>query len=148
MSRLPQQQLDQRILTAEVSFRGLGRVHVADPGAISNQPRTISIEIDHPGWGLPTSAKLAFVERWIQQAGDWELTKYAYELWLVPGPARLAFHWHDSLYHTHCVDPDEPTRDHHYQGGQVDLFAAYQEFGRILASGDPISCQALRPLRG
>jgi hypothetical protein len=148
VSGLPPQQLDQRLLTAGVAFRGLGRVHVVDPGAIPNTPRTITTQIDHPGWGLPTTAVLAFVERWVQQAGLWELTKYAYELRPVPGPARLAFHWHDGLHHMHCVDPDEPTRDHHYQGGPIDLFAAYQEFGRILASGTPISCRALHRLGG
>jgi hypothetical protein len=146
--RLPPQPFDQRIATAEVAFRGLGHVHVADPGAIPGMPRTISIGVDHPGWGIPTAALLEFVERWIFSGGSWELTRYAYELRIVPGPGRLAFHWHDGLYHTHCVDPNDPARDHHYQGGPVDLFAAYQAFGRMLASGSSISCQALTPLRG
>ena len=54
-------------------------------------PRTISIGIDHPGWGLPTAALLEFVERWVfSSGGTWELTKYAYELRAVPGPSRLA----------------------------------------------------------
>lgn len=148
MTGLPPQQLDQRIATAEVAFRGLGQVRVADPGAVPGMPRTISIRIDHPNWGLPTAASLEFVERWILLGTTWELTRYAYELRMVPGPARLAFHWHAGVHHMHCVDPTDPGRDHHYRGSPVDLFAAYQNFGRILASGSPISCQDLTPLRG
>ncbi len=149
MIRLRPQPFDQRIATAEVAFRSLGHVHIADPGPIPGTPRTITIGIDHPGWGLPTAARLEFVERWVfSSGGTWELTKYAYELRAVPGPSRLAFHWHNGLHHTHCVDPNHPARAHHFQGGQVDLFAAYRTFGRLLASGSPISCQDLTPLPG
>jgi hypothetical protein len=144
--RLRPQSFDQRIATAEVSFRGLGHVHVADPGGIPGKPRTITIGIDHPGWGLPKAALLDFVERWIFSGGVWELTSYAYELRTVPGAGRLAFHWHNGPYHTHCVDPSNPARDHHYQGGSVDLFSAYQDFGQLLASGSPITCQGLTPI--
>ena len=147
MIRLRPQQFDQRIATAEVAFRRLGHVDVADLGAVRGTPRTFSIRIDHPDWGLPTAASLEFVERWILSGTTWELTRYAYELRMVPGPGRLAFHWHDGRYHTHCVDSNHPDRDHHYRGGAVDLFAAYEDFGRMLASGSPITCQALTPLR-
>lgn len=147
MIRLRPQQFAQRIATAEVAFGGLGQVHVADPGAVPGMPRTIRIDIDHPDWGLPTAASLEFVERWVLLGTTWELTRYAYELRMVPGSGRLAFHWHDGLFHTHCIDPADPGRDHHYQGSTIDLFGAYQNFGGVLASGSPITCQALTPLR-
>lgn len=147
MTGLPLQQLDQRIATAEAAFRGLGRVQLVDPGTILGSPRTVMIAVDHPGWGLPTSALLQFVERWLLSGGIWHLTRYAYDLRMQPGPGRFGFHWHDGLYHTHCVDPGELDRDHHFQGAPIDLFAAYQQFGCLLASGSPVTCQGLKPLR-
>ncbi|MFH0751826.1 MAG: hypothetical protein V2B17_08315 [Chloroflexota bacterium] len=145
MTQLRQQHLEQRIATGEGAFRRLGHVDVARQ---TGSPQTIVITITHPGWGAPTTAHLSFVETWILEGGLWALTKYAYDLLLRPGPGRCGFHWHDGTYHTHCVDPADPGRDHHFAGGPVDLFAAFNRFTALLNGTEPLTCAGLRPLRG
>ena len=64
----------------------------------------------------------------------------------MTGPGRLGFHWHDGAYHTHCVDPRYPERDHHFDGGPIDVFGAAERFGAILAGTEPLTCAGLRRL--
>jgi len=145
VTRLRQHQLEQRIAKVEGAFSRLGRVDVARQ---IGSPQTTVITVTHPGWGAPTAALLSFVETWILEGGLWALTKYAYDLLLRPGPGRLGFHWHDGRYHEHCVDPADPSRDHHFTGGPVDLFAAFDRFAALLNGKEPLTCAGLRPLRG
>lgn len=145
MTRLRPQQLDQRIATVEGAFRHLGHVDVARQ---EGSPQTIVITVTHPGWGALTTAHLSFVETWALDGGSWSLIRYAYDLLLRPGPERFGFHWHDGTYHTHCVDPVHPKRDHHYAGGPIDLFAAFDRFTSLLNGREPLTCVGLHPLRG
>jgi hypothetical protein len=75
------------------------------------------------------------------------LTKYAYDLILHPGTGRFGFHWHDSSYHTHCVDPTRPDRDHHFAGEMTDIFTAYDRLAEILNGTRPLTCSGLRAAR-
>jgi hypothetical protein len=93
------------------------------------------------------STKPRFVETWIRDDGHWDLARYAYDLLLVPGPGRFGFHWHDGVAHTHCVDPRHPERDHHFDGGRIDLFNAAERFGVILNGTEPLTCAGLRQVR-
>ena len=145
MTSLRTQQLDQRIETIQSSFQRLGDVTIARQRDAS--PQTIEITVDHPGWGVATSADLFFVETWAMTGDLWVLTKYAYDLILRSGPGRFAFHWHDGTYHTHCIDPARPDRDHHFAGSPVDIFAAYDRFAEILNGARPLTCDGLRAAR-
>ena len=108
---------------------------------------TIVLTVSHPGWGAPVSANLRFVETWIRNDDHWNLTRYAYDLLLVPGPGRFGFHWHDGVHHTHCVDHRHPERDHHFHGDSIDLFSAAERFGAILNGTEPLTCAGLRQVR-
>ena len=145
MTGLRQQQLDQRIATVEGAFRRLGQVDVARQ---EGNPQTVVITLTHPGWGALTTAELRFVETWVLDGGVRVLTKYAYDVLWRPGPGRFGFHWHDGRYHTHCVDPADPVRGHHFAGDPVDLFAAFDRFTSLLNGKEPLTCAGLRPLRG
>ena len=145
MTRLRRQQLDQRIATVEGAFRRLGHVEVARQ---EDSPQTIVVTVTHPGWGAATTAQLFFVETWVLDGDLWTLARYAYDLLLRPAPARLGLHWHDGAHHTHCVDPAHPDRDHHFAGGPVDLFAAFDRFTALLNGKERLTCAGLLPLRG
>lgn len=145
MAQLRRQQLDQRIATVEGAFRRLDHVDVARQ---DDSPQTIVITVNHPGWGAATTAQLFFFETWVLDRGLWILARYAYDLVLRPAPARFGFHWHDGTHHTHCVDPAHPDRDHHFTGGPVGLFAAYDRFTALLNGKEPLSCAGLLPVRG
>jgi hypothetical protein len=144
VTRLHQQQLDQRIVTIEGAFRRLGHVDVARQ---DGSPQTVVITVTHPGWGAATTAQLRFVETWILEGNLWTLVRYAYDLLLRPGPWRFGFHWHDGTHHTHCVDPAEPDHDHHFEGGPVDIFAAFDRFTELLSGKELLTCAGLRHLR-
>jgi hypothetical protein len=92
---------------------------------------------------------MEFVETWVLSADAWRLAKYAYDLWPEPRPGggRYGFHWHDDSFHTHCLDPRVPDRDHHFHGAFIDIFAAFHHFETILTLGEGISCAGLRPAR-
>jgi len=145
VTRLRQQQLDQRIATVEGAFRRLGHLDVSRQ---DDSPQTIVMMVTHPGWGARTTAQLFFVETWFLDGDLWTLARYAYDLFLRPAPGRFGFHWHDGTHHTHCVDPAHPDRDHHFAGGPVDLFAAFDRFTMLLSGKEPLTCAGLLPLRG
>lgn len=138
------QQLDQRFATAEGVLRRPGHV---DAARQRDSAQTIFLVVSHPGWGSPISASLCFVETWIRDDDLWRIVRYAYDLLLVPGPGRFGFHWHDGAYHTHCVDPRYPERDHHFDGGSIDLFGAADRFGAIVAGTELLTCAGLRRVR-
>lgn len=143
MTRLRAQQLDQRFSTAEGALRRLGHVDVARQ---QGSPRTVVLTVSHPGWGAPTSATLRFVETWSRDDTLWRLVRYAYDLLLTPGPGRYGFHWHDGTYHTHCIDPGLPERDHHFGGSPIDLFDAFERFGGFLNGAERLTCAGLQPI--
>ncbi len=143
MTRLRQQQLDQRIATGESAFRRLGHVDVARQ---TGSPQTIVFTVVHPGWGARTTARVKLVETWIQDGAWWALTRYGYDLVMRGSPGRFGFHWHDGTYHTHCVDPAHPDRDHHFSGEPIDLFFAFDQFAAFLNGKVPMTCAGLRSL--
>lgn len=124
----------------------MGDVTVVDEGRRGKR-RVLRVKIDLPGYGLPTRALLEYTE-WYERAGKvWRLDSYAYELRAEPGPSRRAHHLHAPLgAHQHCVDPRRPSAPHHYEGFEVVLEQAHEEFRTIAASEEPISCAGLRRL--
>ena len=140
MTRLRKQQFDQRVATVEGAFSRLGHVEVA---LQAGSPRTNVITVAHPGWGALTTAQLSFVETWVVEDGLWVLTRYAYDLLLRSGPGRFGFHWHDGRFHQHCVDPSHPGRDHHFAGGPVELFAAFDRFTAFVIGKELLTCAGL-----
>lgn len=141
MTRLRQQQFDQRVARVEGAFRRLGHVDIA---LQTGNPQTIVITVTHPGWGAPTTAQLSFVETWILEDGLLVLTRYAYDLVLRPGPGRFGFHWHAGRFHQHCVDPAHPSRDHHFAGGPVELFAAFDRLTALVIGKESLTCAGLQ----
>ncbi len=124
----------------------MGDVTVTDEGR-RGQVRKLRVTIDSPGYGLPTQAVFDYAE-WYERSGRvWRLERYAYELRPAPPPSRRAHHAHRPIGpHQHCVDPRRPDAPHHFEGFEVALEQAHDEFRRLVAAGAPISCAGLRPL--
>lgn len=134
----------QRLTTLTAILEDLGDVAVQDTrrGA---RARAISLAVSAPGLGLPTTAVFHYEEAFERIRSGWTLRRYTYEYREVPGPGRRAHHWHDDVFHMHCVDARHPARDHHYRGYEVDVFEAHEEFARSYASGERVNCAGLRP---
>jgi hypothetical protein len=143
-TRLSPQRFEQRISDFEGAFKRLGKVEIARG---TGSPQTVTILVEHPGWGAPTIAHMKFAESWVLVRGSWDLAKYAYDLFLEPEPGRFGFHWHDGTYHTHCVDPTQPRKEHHYKGSWIDIFDAFGRFTEVLMGDAPITCKGLTALR-
>jgi len=139
---------DQRLDGLAAAFQGrYGEVIYGQAVSRSGESRKLEIRVDVPGWGLPPSATLVFVEKHRRQAQRWVRYEYAYDLHLEPRPAgRYAFHWARDVYHLHCADPRHPAPDHHYKGVPIDdVFWAAEELFVMAARGP--SCAGLVPLR-
>lgn len=123
----------------------MGDVTIIDEGR-RDRVRTLRIEIASPGYGLPARATFDYMERYERAAEGWRLQRYAYELRPEPRPARRAHHLHPPIgAHQHCVDPRRPKAPHHFEGFEVVLEQAHEEF-RVIAATGSISCTGLRPL--
>jgi hypothetical protein len=83
------QQLDQQFSSAEGVLMRLRQVELARQ---RGDAQSIVLTVSHPGWGAPASANLRFVETWIWDDDRWDPARFAYDLLLVPGPARFGFH--------------------------------------------------------
>ncbi|MEK7861150.1 MAG: hypothetical protein AAB284_07335 [Chloroflexota bacterium] len=124
----------------------MGDVTVADEGR-RGKIRRLRITIDSPGYGLRTQAIFEYIEWYERADARWRLERYAYELRPEPRPSRRAHHSHRPLgTHQHCLDPRRPKAPHHFEGFDVVLEQAHEEF-RALAAAGRISCAGLRPLR-
>ena len=115
---------------------------------MSGQSVKLQITVHIPGWFTADEATMVFVEKHRWSGSAWERYAYLYDLHWGPRPrGRFAYHWHDAVFHVHCVDPRNPRSDHHYQGAPVpDIFWAAEQLHRIFALG--VSCVGLVPLGG
>ncbi len=137
--------VEQRKATVVSKLGSLGDVTVSDvPRA--RRRRLIGVRADAPGAELPTLASFQYREACDRKQGTWHLFAYAYEYIDRQHGGRRAYHWHDGSFHAHCVDPRRPRPDHHYRAPPMAVFEAHEEFARIYLSGEPISCDDLRPL--
>lgn len=110
--------------------------------------RKIQLRVDAPGYGLPTQAILEYTEWYARVREGWTLTRYAYEYRPRPAPSRRAYHLHEPMGpHQHCLDPRQPSAEHHYHAYRVVLEQAHEEFAALAASETPIRCGGLRPIR-
>lgn len=107
--------------------------------------RTLRFVVTAPGYGLPPQAAFDHTERFVRERSRWRLAGYRYEYREEPPAGRLAYHWHDASFHAHCLDPRVPSGDHHYRATAVSFFEAHEEFVRLYAHAEPVSCAQLRP---
>lgn len=109
--------------------------------------RILLLVTEAPGHDSPGQAVFEYREVYSLERQALALTDYTYEYREIPPPGRRAYHWHDREYHMHCVDGRHPSRDHHFRAYAVNPFEAHEEFYRIYASRQPVSCTGLRPSR-
>ena len=148
MRALDDHAFEQRKATLIAKLDDLGDVNSDDSGA-RTETRRLELVAAVPGGGLEALAELDYVEFFRRTpAGRWVPVRYAYEYREQPGPGRRAYHWHDERFHAHCVDRGRPQRDHHFRATEVDVFEAHDEFVRIYAAGEPVTCDDLRPALG
>jgi hypothetical protein len=146
---LGRHEYNQRLDELASAFHGrYGQVDFGDEVSPSGQTRKLQITVVVPGWGLPTSATMVFVERHEWRDPLWVPYDYAYDLTFEPKPSgRFAYHWARSVFHVHCEDPKHPRPGHHYKGAPVDdLFWVAQTLFEMIHQG--ITCQGLQPLTG
>lgn len=147
-SQLGRQEYNQRLDELAAAFSGrYGRVEYGSASSASGHSVKLQITVHIPGWYVADEASMAFVEkhRWTGLA--WERYAYLYDVHWEPRPSgRFAYHWHDGVFHVHCVDPRDPHSGHHYQSPPVpDIFWAALELHRTFALG--LRCVGLVPLR-
>lgn len=120
--RLSAQDYHQRLEETAKAFSGrYGEVEYGSVESRSGETAKLVIVVLVPGWGLPRTATLSFVEKHAWRAGRWHRYAYAYDLHAEPRPGgRFAYHWHDGVPHRHCVDPARPRPDHHYEAAYFD----------------------------
>ena len=140
---LDDHRLGQRKATLVAKLEALGEVTVADvPRA--RRRRLVEVLAEAPGTDLPRLASFEYREALERARGGWRLLAYAYEFLDRAHGARRAYHWHDTSYHAHCVEPGRRgTR--HYRALPMDVFEAHDEFARLYLSGEQIRCDDLRP---
>jgi hypothetical protein len=146
---LGRQEYNQRLDKLASAFHGrYGQVEFGDEASPSGATRKLHITVTVPGWGLPTSATMVFVEKHEWRNSVWVPYDYAYDLHLEPRPSgRFAYHWSSGVFHVHCEEPTQPRRAHHYKGAAVDdIFWAAQALFETVHRG--ISCHGLQPLVG
>lgn len=145
--RLSDQGYHQRVEEIAKAFSGrYGEVEYGSARSRSGESAKLQIVVIVPGWGLPRTATLIFIEKHARRAGAWHRYAYAYDLHVEPRRGgRFAYHWHDGVPHRHCVDPARPRPGHHYEAAYFDDIGwAAAELFRVAATG--IGCDGLRPL--
>lgn len=108
--------------------------------------RLLEFHVAVPGFGMPLEATLVFIERYRRVRRGWELVEYLYDYHREPRPSgRKAHHWHDGIFHAHCLDPLRPHGIAHFRDVPVGLLEAADEFRATHLRGE-IDCSGLFPL--
>ena len=147
--RIGRHEYNQRLEELAAAFAGrYGRVEYGSGLSASGRTIKLRITVHLPGWFVPDEATLVLVEKHEWRAEAWERYAYAYDLHRTPRPSgRFAYHWHDDVFHVHCLDPRESRPDHHYKGFEVDdIFWVADQLYLMFARG--IACFGFQPLRG
>lgn len=141
---LDDHQVEQRKATIIAKLEALSDVTASDvPRA--RRRRLIEVQGDAPGGDLPRLASFVYREAFARIRDRWHLVAYAYELLDRVRGGRRAYHWHDDLFHAHCVEP-QGSAGQHFRATPMDVFEAHDEFSRIYLSDERIRCDDLRPL--
>jgi len=130
-----------------VAFSGrYGRVEYGYGLSESGQSVKLTIAVHIPGWFGADLATMVFVEKHEWRRSGWERYVHLYDLHWEPRPnGRFAYHWHDDVFHIHCVDPADARPGHHYRGAPVDdIFWAAEQLHLIFIRG--VNCVGLVPL--
>ena len=145
MRSLDDHAFEQRKATLIAKLDDLGDVTGEDSGARTGM-RRLELVASAPGAELDPLAEFEYTELFRRTpTGRWAPVRYAYEYRERPAPGRRAYHWHDDRFHAHCLDRERPDRDHHFRATEVDIFEAHEEFVRLHASSDKVTCEDLRP---
>lgn len=121
----------------------LGDLTVTERAAGST--RGLELITSAPGHGLPTEAVFDYSERFERTGADWRMVRYEYEYREVPGPGRLAYHWHDEAFHAHCIEAGAHAAEHHYRSYAVTVHEAHEEFAALFSRRRTVRCAHLRP---
>ena len=153
MTLLSPHAFEQRLVQLETRLDHLGLATISVSGTRHRQIRAVAIA---PGVaGLPDLARFAY-EEWFRRLSDRSLlrVKYNYNYFDLAAGASRGYHLHElspgagPVPHAKCAAPDgtgDPNA--HFFAYEVDLWAAHDEFERQYASGQPIDCRGLTPLR-
>lgn len=126
--------------------RSHGEVTRAADERLGGRRRLLEYHVSVPGFGSLPEATLVLIERYQRVSGGWALAEYLYDYHREPRPSgRKAHHWHDGIFHAHCIDPRRPGAVTHFRDVAVDLLEAADDF-EALHLRDEIDCSALFPL--
>jgi hypothetical protein len=142
---------EQRKATIEAILDDLGPTRSTDVGR-SEDLRRFKIEVDAPQLPLVAQARFRYLEWWRRDGSGWRRVKSYFDYIDLVHGGRLAYHRHDlpgaaGIPHSHCEPANRPSTAPHFRAYEVDLLEAHEEFTALYASGRPIDCVGLRPLR-
>ena len=143
--------LEQRKATIVAVLDRLADLTTSDTGKAAKE-RAIRFELDAPRCPLAALRRFRYGEIFRRDAVSWILSSYTYDYLDLERGGRSAYHWHDlpgrpAVHHYHCRPPAGRPSLSHFRAYEVDLLEAHDEFARLFASGAPIDCTGLRPLR-
>ena len=142
---------EQRKATIVAVLDDDGDVLLADTGKAAPE-RAVRFELAAPRHPLAELGRFRYGEVFHRDGAGWVLTSYTYDYLDLEHGGRLAYHWHPlpggpAVHHLHCRPPVGRPSVSHFRAYEVDLLEAHEEFARLFASGTPIDCTGLRPLR-
>lgn len=150
MKDLALHRFEQRRASVLAILDHLGDVEVIDSGR-GRRYRLLRFEVAAPGLGLAIEGTFIYAEWYQRVTRGWRLTRYHYDYLDRRHGGRLGYHWHSltrrsPVFHAHCEHRLGVRTVDHYRAYEVDLLEAHQEFARLYARGESISCSGFRPL--
>lgn len=142
---------EQRKATIIAILGNVGELNIDDSGRRGSD-RRFAVQVDAPGDGYPSLALFDYHEWFVNADDDWQIDRYHYDFIDRVRGGRLAYHLHEigperRRAHVHCEPAAGMPSISHFRAYEVDLLEAHAEFLGIFASGTPIDCSGLRPLR-
>jgi hypothetical protein len=142
---------EQRKATITTILGNVGELSIDDSGR-GGSDRRFAVQVDVPGDGYPSLALFDYHEWFVNADDGWRIDRYHYDFIDRVQGGRLAYHLHEisperRRAHVHCEPAAGMPSISHFRAYEVDLLEAHAEFLGIFASGTPIDCSGLRPLR-
>lgn len=97
-------------------------------------------------------AHFVYTEWFERRDAGWQMVKYHYDYFDDLHSGRRGYHCHhldgvEEVPHAHCEVPIGTAPSPHYRYYVLDLLEAHEEFARICAADEGVSCDDLRPMR-
>lgn len=142
---------EQRKATIITILGNVGELNIDDSGRRGSD-RRFAVQVDAPGDGFPSLALFDYHEWFVNVDDGWRIDRYHYDFIDRVQGGRLAYHLHEvgaerRRAHVHCEPAAGKPSISHFRAYEVDLLEAHEEFLGLFASGTPIDCSGLRPLR-